>query len=119
MRTNVKLPKFDTLVALYQKDPAAYEDFRKQFLNDEIAAASPQHHAALRHTLHRIEAARAQAKTPLEAAIAAYTLMCESTLHLRAELNNLHYFTCGLQASAIIESVRQDSRTGPKTRGLR
>lgn len=119
MRTNVKLPKFDTLVALYRKDPAAYDDFRKKFLDDEIAAAPPQHRAALQHTLSRIERARATAKTPLEAATAAYTMMCESAVQLKAEIGKLHYLSAGMQASLIIEGVRRDSRSNSPAKSLR
>lgn len=119
MRTNVKLPKFDTLVALYRKDPAAYDDFRKKFLDDEIAAASPQHRAALQHTLSRIERARETAKTPLEAATAAYTMMCESAVQLKAEIGKLHYLTAGMQASIIIEGVRRESRSDSSSKSMR
>ena len=119
MRTNVQLPKFDTLVALYQKDPKAYDAFRKKFLDDEIAAAPPQHRAALRHTLSRIEIAREQAKTPLEAAVNAYTMMFDSALQLRAEIRKLHYLTTGMQASLVIESARRDSFNVPKTKSMR
>jgi len=119
MRTNVKLPKFDTLVALYQKDPAAYEEFRKKYLNDEVASAPPQHRAALRETLSRIEIARQKARTPFEAATAAYTMMCESAIQLRAEIRRLHYATAGLQASLVIENARQGSFHAWKTATVR
>ena len=119
MRTNVKIPNFDTLVAFYQKDPAAYEDFRMKFLNDEIAAASPQHRAALQQTLSRIEIARGKAKTPLEAATAAFAMMCESAIQLRTEIRKLHCLTSGMQASLIIENARQDSRYDRRTKGMR
>lgn len=119
MRTNVQLPKFDTLVALYKKDPAAFNEFRKKFLDDEVSAAPPEKQAALRRTICRIELAREQAETPLEAAISAYAMMCESTIRLRAEINNLRYITSGIQASMIIENVRQDTLSFLKMKGMR
>lgn len=119
MRTNVNLPKFDTLVALYQKDPAAFDDFRKKFLNDEIASASPQHRAALQDTLSRIERARETAKTPMEAATAAYTMMCESAIQLQTEIGKLHYLTAGMQAALIIEGARRYSRNDPQAKSMR
>lgn len=110
MRTNVKLPKFDTLVSLYQKDPVAYDDFRLKLLNDEVDAAPPERRPALRRTLCKIETARKKANSPLEAAIMAYLMLCESTSQLRTEISKLHYLASSMEAALIIEHIQQQSK---------
>jgi len=79
-------------------------------LADEVAAAPPECQAALRDTLYKIEIARSRAKTPIEGAILAYLMMCESTSRLRTEINHLHYLISSIQATLIIERVQRQSR---------
>lgn len=110
MRTHAKLPKFDTLVALYQKDPVAYDDFRMKLLTEEVEAAPPERRPALRRTLYKIEATRKKSKSPLEAAIMAYLMLCESTSQLRAEISKLHYLASSMEAALIIEHIQSQSR---------
>lgn len=110
MRPNIKLPKFDTLVSLYKNDPIAYDDFRLKLLNDEVDAAPPERRPALRNTLFKIEAARKRSKSPLEAAIMAYLMLCESTSQLRAEVRKLHYLASSMEAALIIEHIQEQSR---------
>jgi hypothetical protein len=110
MHTNVKLPKFDTLVSLYKQDPAAYDDFRLKLLNDEVEAAPPERRPALRRTLYKIEVARKKSKSPLEAAIMAYLMLCESTSQLRAEISKLHYLASSMEAALIIEHIQLQSK---------
>jgi hypothetical protein len=110
MHTNTKLPKFDTLVALYKQDPAAYDDFRLKLLNDEVEAAPAERRPALRRTLYKIEIARKKSKSPLEAAIMAYLMLCESTSQLRAEISKLHYLASSMEAALIIEHIQERSK---------
>jgi hypothetical protein len=98
------------LVALYQKDPIAYDDFRIKLLNAEVETAPAERRPALRKTLRRIEVARAATKTPLEAAVVAYLMLCESTSELRTEVRKLHYLASGMQAALIIENIQEQSR---------
>ena len=109
MKENIKLPKFDSLVAFYQYDPEAYEDFRKKMLEDEVAAAPPRLQAKLRTTLYNIEIARDKTKTPLEATIVACRMMFEATIQLRTGIKSLHYLTSSMQASLIIERAKKQS----------
>jgi hypothetical protein len=107
---HTKLPKFDTLVSLYQKDPVAYDDFRLKLLNDEVEAAPPERRPALRKTLYKIEATRKKSKSPLEAAIMAYLMLCESTSQLRAEISKLHYLASSMEAALVIEHIQEQSK---------
>lgn len=107
-----RLPEFDILMAFYQRDPKAYEEFRKKLLDDAVAAAPVKQHAALKRTLYKIELARQAAGTPLEAAISAHQLMRESIAQLRDSLKRLHHLTSDMQASLLIGKIQQKSKRG-------
>lgn len=88
--TNTRFPGFDTLVSLYQKDPVAYDNLRVRLLIDKVNAAPPERRPALLKTLYKIEAVHKAANSPLEAAIMAYLMLCESSSQLRSAIKKLH-----------------------------
>jgi hypothetical protein len=105
-----KLPAFDVLVAFHQRDPLGYEQFRLEMLGHAVKSAAPEFRPALSRTLHAIEVARKAAKTPLEAASCAFTLMCKSLNELKGAMHELHFASAELQAIVIIEDLRIRSR---------
>ncbi|CAN5138237.1 hypothetical protein BH11PSE11_BH11PSE11_05340 [soil metagenome] len=107
MQTRTAIPDFDVLHMLYQRNPLAFEELRKQILHRAVAAAPARHMPALQRTLLRIEAARLEAATPLEAATTAFKLMHESVDWLQALWNELNYEVAGLQTIAVIERARK------------
>lgn len=103
------LPSFDEMLALHQKNPAALDALRDSLIRDAIAEAPPQYHAALQHTVFRMDRARDAASTPLEAAAAAARLMTESSDHLKDALAHLQLESAGLQADLALQKLRTGS----------
>lgn len=110
MLTNFKLPGFDALVALYQKDPLEYEQFRVEVLRQAVAAAAPKHRPALERTIQSIEEARRAAKTPLDAVVVAHSLMCGSLTELQDALHRLHFIGAEMQTILIVDRLKTESR---------
>lgn len=106
MNTLMQLPAFETLVALYAKDPAAYEDFRCQLLQSCIDSAPEIHRPGLALLRERMDDARADAVTPIEAAAAASRLMVDSCVRLRAAMAPLATASAGLQTAALLSKFR-------------
>lgn len=106
MNTIMQLPAFDTLVALHAKDPAQYEEFRRQLLQSCIDGAPEIHRASLELLRERIDHARAGAATPIEAAAAASRLMVESCVRLREAMAPLATASAGLQAAVLLSKFR-------------
>jgi len=107
MSLGIKLPEFDALVALHEQDPQAFEDFRRQLLKEAIEDAPERHRPALKQLLCRIESARANAATPMEAAQMAMRMMHESLHRLHDCWEDAQYAIAGLQAMLLIERVRR------------
>jgi formate dehydrogenase maturation protein FdhE len=106
MGSSSLLPDFDTLVALHREDPDAFEELRRQLLNDAIAAAPLHHRPQLEKVLERIEEARNASTSPMESAISASRLMQESLGSLMVAWKKAQYKIAGLQTSLLIEKYR-------------
>lgn len=106
---NTPLPDFEVLVALYQHDPEALEDFRRHILREAVDYAPLQHRASLEQLLVRIEAARTATTSPMEAAVAAFSMMQESTERLHRGWQRALHAVAGLQAAVLIEQARAAS----------
>ncbi|MGE5622588.1 MAG: DUF3135 domain-containing protein [Bacillota bacterium] len=100
------LPDFDELMALYQRDPQGFEDFRRQVLRDAVDRAPSAHRPALDGLLGRIEQARASAASPMDAALIASRMMRESAEQLLDAWEDVHEEIAGLQAAVVIERMR-------------
>lgn len=98
---------FDTLKALFQQNPRAFEALRHQILHDAIAAAPAELRPGLTQTLHRIEVARQEAATPLEAAAVACRMMLESFDKLQGAWSLLQYEAAGLQTIVVLERAKR------------
>ena len=107
MSFGIKLPEFDTLVALHEQDPQAFEEFRRHLLTEAIKDAPARHRPALKQLLHRIESARTKATTPMEAAQVAMRMMNESLQRLHSCWEDAGYAMAGLQAMLLIERARR------------
>jgi hypothetical protein len=101
------LPDFDTLVDLHAKDPAGFEDFRKQLLRDAVDSAPAEYRPALESLLCRIEDAREAAATPMDAAMIAYGLMQDSLSRLSAGWEQARGAVAGWQTALVIERARR------------
>lgn len=101
-----ELPDFDALVALYQQDPQAFEDFRRQVLRDAVDHAPRCHQPSLNSLLDKIEEARDLAQSPFEAAAIASRMMRDSAERLLDAWEDVQEATAGLQAAVLIERVR-------------
>jgi hypothetical protein len=106
MEHAVRLPDFDTLVALHRDSPEAFEQLRRQLLADAVESAPIQHRPVLRNVLIRIEEARNSAATPLEAAVIASRMMHESVGSLSVAWKQVQSRMADLQASLLIERCR-------------
>ncbi|RJG04705.1 DUF3135 domain-containing protein [Noviherbaspirillum cavernae] len=107
MSMEIRLPDFNALMALHQQDPAAFEEFRRHLLRDALDGAPPVHHAALEQLLARIEAARDNAATPMEAVLAASRMMQDSMGELLTTWEQARHAVAGLQAATILQRLRQ------------
>lgn len=102
---NVEVPDFDVLVALHQYDPQALEEFRRHMLQQAVASAPAVHRPSLEQLLLRIEAARSNARDPLEAAHVAFRMMGDSVHALHDAWGQALETVAGLQAALLIERV--------------
>lgn len=110
MGTASTLPDFDALVAFYEQDPAGYEQFRLQLLNNAVAAAPARHRPALNGVLHQIEFARQAAKSPLEAALAAQMLLSKSLNELHTAWHKLQWRGAKLETTLVIYKLQTSAR---------
>jgi hypothetical protein len=106
MRHRGHTPNFDEARALYERNPAAFETWRAEVLNDFIRAAPAQHQPELQRTLRRIEAARTAAATPFEALATAFAMMSESVQQLHDAWNKQRFAVAALQTAVLIERAR-------------
>ena len=101
------LPDFDTLVAMCQKDPNAYEAYRHRLLREAVDNAPEEHRPELEKLLVRIEDARDDAATPEEAARVAFDMMSASVQNLDRGWKRAHYAIAGVQTDLAILRARQ------------
>lgn len=106
MSQGIRLPDFDVLVALYQHDPEAFEEFRRHLLREAVDGAPEGHRPSLEKLLTRIEEERAEAKTPMDALRSASHMMQESVAQLRDGWEQARAAAAGLQAALLIEKAR-------------
>ncbi len=107
MSLGIRLPDFDSLVALYKEDPEAFEEFRKHLLRDAVAHAPQAQRPALELVLKRIEVTREAAANPLESMLLAFRMMQDSLVQLRSNWQKAQYALAELQASLVIEQLRK------------
>lgn len=106
---NDHFPDFNALAALYQRDPQAFEDFRRRKLREAVDSAPSRYRQTLENLLYKIEQARSG--SPLEAATAASLLMCESVERLCDAWGKTRLAVADLQAKLLIERVRNPRQT--------
>lgn len=104
-----KLPDFDTLMHMYQRDPDSYENFRRHLLEEALGECPPQHQINMQYIMMRIEIARQAASTPLESLAYATQLMRESLEELSDRLEELQHELTGLQSLLVLEKARNYS----------
>lgn len=105
MQSLTRLPDFDALVALNERDPAAFEQLRRQLLDDAVSTAPAHHRPALARVLERIEASRREAASPMESTIAASRMMQESLGTLLVCWKQAQFRMAGLQATSLVERI--------------
>lgn len=103
---NVNLPDFDALLAIHREDPEALERFRRHLLREAVDAAPHEHRQSLEDLLLRIEEARAQARSPADAAMIAFRMMRESVDRLQDSWEDALHAVSGMQARVLIERLR-------------
>jgi hypothetical protein len=113
MLTGCTLPEFDVLVAFCKDDPQGYEQFRTQMLKAMVASANPKHRPKLASRLQQMEVARGAAKSPWDAALAAYSLMGESLNELNSAFHQLQWSSAELETRMIIHNLQMEFQ--PKT----
>ncbi|TCS34722.1 uncharacterized protein DUF3135 [Paucimonas lemoignei] len=104
--TTPVIPDFDMLVSLHEHDPEAFEALRRHLLWDAVRAAPVEHQPSLERLLARIEATRASAGSPAQAANQAFEMMAESLKELRESWHQACHSLSELQARLLIERVR-------------
>jgi hypothetical protein len=100
------IPDFDMLVSLHQQDREAFEALRRHLLRDAVNAAPAAQRPGLERLLARIEANRASARTPEQAASQAFDMMTESLRELRQSWHQACHELSALQTRLLIERVR-------------
>ncbi len=103
----IKVPDFDTLVALHQQDAQAFEAFRRHLLQEAVDSAPPTRRPALRQLVRRIDAARASAGTPLQATAIAFEMMQDSLHELHGHWQQAYQALVELQTGLLMEKMRQ------------
>lgn len=106
MGTDARLPDFDTLSRLYQDDPGAFENFRRQLLRQAVDEAPRRHRRALEELLLCIEANRQRAATPAEAASNAFQMMRQSVNQLNTAWQVGLQSVAQLQTDALMLKLR-------------
>lgn len=106
MNLQGKVPDFDTLVALHRQDPDAFEQLRRELLEEAVATAPIRHRATLEKVLDRIETERNAAATPMEAVVAASRMMHESVGSLMVAWEQAQEKIAGLQTALLLERCR-------------
>lgn len=107
MHLDIRLPDFDMLVSLHRDDPEAFEAFRRHLLREAVDSAPPAQRPALELLLSQIEVARADAATPIDAAIIAFGMMQDSVSQLHNFWQQTQQAVAGLQASMLITRLRR------------
>ncbi len=110
MHRPIATPDFDILQALYQCNPLAFEALRQQILNDFVAAAPIRHQPALQKTLDRLEIARQEAKTPIDAAMVASRMMHESWTQLEDSWSHLRHEVAALETFVVLDRIKKRGR---------
>lgn len=77
------LPEFDVLMQLHDRDPEAFEAYRRGLLRKAVDAAPRRHQPALEELLEVIEIRRATADNPVDAAATAFQMMRQSVSQLQ------------------------------------
>ncbi len=103
---SVQIPDFKVLLALHQHDPEAFEAFRRHMLREAVDDAPIAQRPALEQLLSRIEAARAAAIDPEDAAIKAFSMMSESVKRLHDAWTDAAHSVAELQTTLLIERLR-------------
>ena len=103
----ITVPSFDMLVSLHRQDAAAFEAFRQHLLQEAVDSAPPARRPGLRQLLGRIDSARAEAATPMEAASVAFDMMVESVQELSDSWQQAGCELAALQTQLAIEHARR------------
>lgn len=103
----ITVPSFDMLVSLHQQDAEAFEAFRTHLLQEAIDSAPPSRRPGLRQLLRRIDTARAEAATPMEAAEVAFDMMVESVQELSNSWQQAGSELAALQTQLALEQARR------------
>lgn len=81
------LPSFDTLAALFERDPDAFDRLRKDLLEDEIRSAHPENRRRLRGLQFQIEGIRRTSKNPLDCCVRIQRLLDKQLEKLSSVVN--------------------------------
>jgi len=103
---NTSLPDFDVLLAIHREDPEALEQFRRHLLREAVDSAPVEHRESLEALLSRIEAARSEARDPVDAASIAFRMMRDSVDRLQQSWGDALHAVSGMQARVLIERMR-------------
>ena len=83
-----ELPDFDTLMALAEKDPAAFEQLKADAVEATIASASETSQRRLRGLQWQVDVELKKAKTPMEGCVKVSEMMHDKLWELRLALQN-------------------------------
>lgn len=106
MDCNTRFPDFDMLMTLHQDDPEAFEAFRRHLLHDAVYAAPPAQRPALELLVGRLDAARMNASTPMEAAMTAFRMMQESVAQLHVIWRQTRQVVAGMETALLMTRMR-------------
>lgn len=107
MQLAIQLPDFDMLASLYQEDPEAFEAFRRHILREVVDAAPPSQRPTLELLLSHLEVVRAEAATPMDAALIAFRMMQDSVGQLQTLWDQTQQAVAVLQTSIVIAQARK------------
>lgn len=82
-------PVFDDWKVLAESDPEAFEQRRKQVIEQFISSVSADRQQRLRHLQWRIDMERRRCKTPVKSCLHLYTMMWDSVYGSNGLLESL------------------------------
>lgn len=94
-----KLPDFEKLRALADRDPEAFEQERRVLIESALARVPERHRQRMRGLQWRIDQERRRCKTPMAACISLSRMMWDSVVGNQGLLDVLHNGRRGASAT--------------------
>lgn len=111
----MSIPTFDSLMALFDRDPVAFDRLREELIEQEIRSARPNYQRRLRGIQFQIDGIRQTAKNPLDCSVKIQRVLDKKLDELRYVVLQDHQLPTSrpLNQSNILQMKSKDA---PKRR---